>query len=241
MGFGVSTNVVLGVLFVAVGLAATVLQLWLWRFPMAPDPSGVDPNGVTTAPRAWRMVHRALGYLFALVYLVLMLQMVPRLWQYDDDSWGVMAVAHAVLGALVGIVLVMKTAVLRRFQRFGKSMRPLGLSIFAMGALAVGIAARPVLVLREPPDPGMRDARQIVLANCAKCHGLGTVLGEGDEGGDWMEVLEEMAEQASKRGLADPSSGRRADVAAYLTWALGERTGRGRERERERGRDRDDD
>jgi hypothetical protein len=223
MQLSYGANVGLGVAFVAVGLVATALQLWLWTFPMAPDPHGRDPNGVTTAPRAWRMVHRALGYVFVAVYIVLMAQMVPRLWQYDGEAWGAIEIAHAALGTLVGVVLVIKVAVLRKWQRFGKKMRPLGLSIFAFAVLAVAIGARPAYSLPVPTDPTLRTARQTVIENCRSCHGLSQVLREDGDRRDWSELLEEMAENAQERGRPDPSLGQRREIAAYLAWALGER------------------
>ena len=50
----------LGIAFVALAIGATILQAWLWSFPMVPDPGGPDPNGKSTAPRSWTMIHRTM-------------------------------------------------------------------------------------------------------------------------------------------------------------------------------------
>ena len=216
---GYTTNLVLGVSFVVIGLIATVLQLWLWTFPMVPDPSGVDPNGVTTAPRFWRIIHRLLGYLFIGLYLVLLSRMVPRIWNYDEDAWSGISVTHALVGAAIGPVLLFKIIVLRRIQRIGKSLRPLGLTVFALSLLAVAIVAPPALVLQAPNN---NQAHNAVLTNCTQCHGLSTVVSEEGDVEDWLDVLEDMAENAAERGMTDPSAGKRQQIAEYLARALPE-------------------
>ena len=71
----------LGIAFLLLAIVATVLQAWLWSFPMVPDPGGPDPNGKSTAPRLGTLAHRISGLLFVLIYIVLMVEMIPRLWE----------------------------------------------------------------------------------------------------------------------------------------------------------------
>lgn len=87
---------VLGVLFALIGLVNAGLAAWLWTFPMAADPGGKDPNGKSTAPLFWNKVHRLLGYAFAVIYLALMVEMVPRLWQHQEGLQG-QVLLHAFL------------------------------------------------------------------------------------------------------------------------------------------------
>jgi hypothetical protein len=79
---------------------------------------------------------------------------------------------------------------------------------------AVALAAYPAW--RVMSHPGDDQARQIILNDCTTCHGLGVVAGEGEEAGKWYEVLDEMAEKAAKRGMADPSQGQRDRLVAFL-------------------------
>lgn len=37
-------------LMAAIAIVNAGLMAWLWRFPMRPDPSGRNPNGISTAP-----------------------------------------------------------------------------------------------------------------------------------------------------------------------------------------------
>ena len=244
MAFGVGVNVVLGFAFLTVGLFASILQYWLWTFPMVPDPTGVDPNGITTAPRFWRFTHRVLGYLFVAFYLILMVQMVPRIWQYSLEGWTFQSVAHAALGLMIGLFLTFKVLILRWYQQYGNWLLLVGSSILVCSIGSILLAAPPALkVLNHPGD---ETARRIILRNCTRCHGMGRVVGESEESGEWHEVLEKMEKFASKRGMPDPSAGQEERLAAFLSrlnphgqvdeeWGEGDSGGR-----RRRGRDSDD-
>jgi cytochrome c5 len=120
----------LGISFVLLGVIATILQAWLWSFPMVPDPGGPDPNGKSTAPRLWTSIHRVIGLAFVLIYVLLMVEMVPRLWEYQVEL-PARTVMHAVMGLLIGILLVAKIAIIRWFQHFGKALPSIGLGIMA--------------------------------------------------------------------------------------------------------------
>ena len=96
----------LGITFLVVGIIATIVQVWLWSFPMEPDPGGPDPNGKSTAPRSWTNVHRLLGLLFVLIYIYMMWFMVPRLWEYQYEL-PARTVIHACMGISIGFLLIL--------------------------------------------------------------------------------------------------------------------------------------
>lgn len=106
----------LGLAFADIAVVNTALQAWLWTYPMVPDPGGSDPHGKSSAPRFWTNVHRALGYTFLAIYLVLMWVMVPRLWEYLVE-FDARMIAHAALGPLIGPVLIAKIFVIRGNRR----------------------------------------------------------------------------------------------------------------------------
>ncbi|MBT9561057.1 MAG: hypothetical protein IV100_33850 [Myxococcales bacterium] len=135
----------LGIAFVVFAVVATILQAWLWSFPMVPDPGGPDPNGRSTAPRFWTQMHRLLGGLYVLIYVVLMVEMIPRLWEYQVEL-PARTVMHAVMGIVIGVMLVAKIAIIRWFQHFGKSLPALGLGLLAativLATLSIPFAVR---------------------------------------------------------------------------------------------------
>ena len=135
----------LGIAFVVFAVVATILQAWLWSFPMVPDPGGPDPNGRSTAPRFWTQMHRLLGGLYVLIYVVLMVEMIPRLWEYQVEL-PARTVMHAVMGIVIGVMLVAKISIIRWFQHFGTSLPALGLGLLAativLATLSIPFAVR---------------------------------------------------------------------------------------------------
>ena len=126
MELSTTVSMWLGVAFVVLAIAASILQAWLWSFPMVPDPGGPDPNGKSTAPKHWTQAHRMMGGLYLVIYVVLMIEMVPRLWEYQFEL-PPRTVIHACMGLVIGIVLVTKISIIRWFQHFGKALPTLGL------------------------------------------------------------------------------------------------------------------
>jgi len=229
-------NLILAASFVVLGAAATILQHWLWRFPMLPDPTGTDPNGVTSAPAQWRRAHRVLGYGFALTYVALLVRMIPRLFTLDADLLTPATLAHIVLGLVIAPVLVMKVLIIRRFQRWGNRLRFIGTMLFVVALAVVAIPAPAALELQRLPAESSADqmARAIVIQDCTRCHGASTILAGSDD--DWPKVIEEMQENAEKMSLAIPAQGNEPLVANYLQRTLASASEDGdKDRRRNRG------
>ena len=125
---GTALSMWLGIAFLGIGIAATILQAWLWSFPMLPDPGGPDPNGKSSAPPFWTKVHRWLGVLFVVIYIFMMWHMIPRLWEYQFEL-PARTVMHAVMGIVIGCLLIAKISIIRWFQHFGKALPALGLGV----------------------------------------------------------------------------------------------------------------
>lgn len=212
----IATNIWLATAFLIVGAIAALLQAWLWRFPMVPDPSGRDPNGVSTAPRSWTAVHRVLGYIFVTIYIVLAVQMVPRLWRYQEMT--AISALHAALGVLIGLLLVVKIGIIRRFQKFGKKLPLLGGSILGFSILMAGIVYRPASALSSglnSSEPRLRAGAQIATTKCVSCHGPSKVMSRGRTRAGWREIVDEMRDRAEDRGIRI-SDAEGALVASYL-------------------------
>ncbi len=232
----------LGISFLVIGLIATILQSWLWSFPMVPDPGGPDPNGKSTAPRSWTNVHRLLGLLFVLIYVVMMVQMTPRLWNYQVEL-PARTIMHAVMGITIGFLLVMKIAIIRWWQHFGKALPKIGAAImlctiilsflsvpYSIRAQDFGTAATPeslerVTRLLEGVDLGvpvasvatpeaMAEGREILTGKCVVCHDLRTILRRPYTPDGWRDVVWRMAEKPQiERPMKQEDL---APVTAYL-------------------------
>ena len=210
----------LGILFVVLGIAAVVLQAWLWN-PKYWDPVAKKSH----APPFWMGVHRAVGYGYAAIYVVMMVEMVPRLWEYQIEL-PARTVMHATAAISIGVILVTKIAILRFFRHFEEAMPALGLALlvctvvlatlslpFALRAHGSDAAftdenrerVRTILSrlelardgeVRTAEELSTRDAlyrgREVVMQRCSTCHDLRTVLVQPRTGSGWLSLNRRM-------------------------------------------------
>ncbi|HYK01226.1 MAG TPA: hypothetical protein VE974_05675 [Thermoanaerobaculia bacterium] len=218
------TTILLGVLMAAIAIVNASLMAWLWRFPMQPDPTGRDPNGVSTAPRGPTNLHRALGYLFVLAYAALLVEMLPRIWEYRVAT--ALSVLHGALGLLVGVLLAVKIAVIRRFRRFGNRLPWIGGSLAVATILVAALGVVPAWKVIRPFTPlptELARGRDVVAAKCNQCHGASMIAAEREDARKWGRITREMQRFSrtipGKEPIADDE---RILAAAYLAHTLGE-------------------
>ncbi|MEZ4426705.1 MAG: hypothetical protein R3A51_03325 [Nannocystaceae bacterium] len=235
---GTTLSMILGLVFVLLGVTAVLLQAWLWGFPMDGDRS--------TAPRRWVLVHRLVGLSYASIYALMMYHMLPRLWIYQVEL-PARSVIHAVAAINIGILLLTKLAIIRLFPHFGGALPKLGLGLLIntvlLGALSLPYAlrahtltstelgpeklARVHAVLSEIPFPegtdvdalaakrGLERGREILTHKCTICHDMRTILAKPRTGRAWYGVVQRMAEKPIVMG--EPiGEDELAPVTAYL-------------------------
>ncbi len=107
-------------------------------FGRAGSPAGGVSGGW---PVNLRGAHRWFGYLFVGIYLLMLWQMVPRLWTYQIE-FPPRTVVHIVLGIAIGAVLLLKILVVRFFPMLDASLvSRLGSSVFIGSVILIGISA----------------------------------------------------------------------------------------------------
>jgi cytochrome c5 len=123
----------LGVAFVVLGFGAMFLMYHLWGYPF-------DKATRTSAAPRWAMIlHRVLGYLFAITYVLLMIEMVPRLWRYQVE-FPARTVVHMVVGFTIGFLLLVKISIMRFFRHFEEWMPYLGTAIMLGTVVLLGLS-----------------------------------------------------------------------------------------------------
>src|SRR5580658_4159965 len=128
------TNAILGLSFVAVGSAAAFLMYYLWGFPFD------HTTHKSEAPRPLMLLHRALGYIYFAIFAFLMIQMVPRLWNYEIEL-PARTVAHLVIGLVIGITLLIKIAIVRFFKHLESTLAPfLGTLLLICTIVLIGLS-----------------------------------------------------------------------------------------------------
>ncbi len=213
---------VLGLAFLVLGISAVVLQAWLWG-PQFWDAAA----NKTRAPRAWLRVHRYIGYFFFGIYVFMMWQMVPRLWQYQVEL-PARTVFHAVTAITLGVLLLTKLSILRFFRHFEEAMPMLGMGILlctvVLSALSIPFTLRAHALDRSPvnvqrvqrlvtelaipgSDPGhlvspsgLDRGRRVLTSECTVCHDLRTILSKPRAASGWYDVVQRMAEKPTVIG-----------------------------------------
>ena len=235
---------ILGLAFLAVGLAAMFLMLHLWGYPYD------KTTRTSEAPRWAMLLHRVLGYAFAVLYVLLMWKMIPRLYEYQVE-FPARTTAHIILGFTIGFLLLVKIAILRFFRHFEEWMPVLGTAIMLCTVLLLGLSLPFVLqeralaqtapggdamseqsrarVARLLPAAGMPasasiatlatekalfSGRAVLLDNCVKCHDLRTILAKPRTPEGWWSTVERMSEKPAL--FAPLSEVEMYEVTAYL-------------------------
>ncbi len=127
-------NAILGVVFLLLSAAGTFLMFHLWGYSFDHEKLR------SSAPRGLMRLHHFIGYAYAAIYIYLMFQMVPRLWAYEVE-FPARTVAHLVLGMSIGIILIIKIAVVRFFKHLESTLIPfLGTLLFICTFLLIGLS-----------------------------------------------------------------------------------------------------
>ena len=172
----------LGILFLILAIVAVLLQAWLWG-PKFWD----EVEKKTRAPKAWLRVHAGVGYVYGLIYLAMMWNMFPRLWEYQYEL-PARTVIHAVVAIILGVLLITKILILLFFRHFEEAMPKFGFGLLLCSVvlitLSVPHAARALDLQGRLADPDNVARVEQVLAEIE--------LGEG---------APELAALTSKRGL----------------------------------------
>jgi mono/diheme cytochrome c family protein len=131
---GTSINALLGGAFVLLALFLTFLMYYLWGFPFD------KKKHRSSAPRSLMNLHRLFGSGVVRIYVVLMWDMVPRLWTYQVEL-PARTVIHLTLGICVGAILFIKIAVVRFFKHMESTLAPvLGTMLLLCTLMLTGLA-----------------------------------------------------------------------------------------------------
>ena len=165
---------ILGVAFLGLAIAATYLMFKLWGYPFDKE------KGKSEAPK-WQMnLHRAIGYAYVIIYVIMMVKMVPRLWQYQIE-FPPRTVAHIMLGLTIGIILVIKISILRWYRHFEEWMPTLGVSLLICTVLLCALSIPNVLKERALATSGPGGSAFSVENRTRVARLLGTIeIGEGE-------------------------------------------------------------
>ena len=128
-----STSAILGLIFLGLANASVFLMFKLWGYPFDKE------THTSSAPRSLMLLHRFIGYAYAILYIFMMWHMVPRLWNYQVEL-PPRTVAHLMLGITIGVLILVKIAILRFFRHFEEAMPYIGTCLLICTYLLIGLS-----------------------------------------------------------------------------------------------------
>jgi len=129
----IALSVTLGLLFLLTAFGAVFLMFHLWGYPFD------KATRTSAAPASLMRLHRVLGWAYAIIYVVMMWEMVPRLWHYQVEL-PPRTVVHMCLGLTIGVVLLVKISIIRFFRHLEEWMPYLGVILLLCTVLLCGLS-----------------------------------------------------------------------------------------------------
>lgn len=109
LSISLGASVSLGLVFLLVSLVGMFLMFKVWGYPE--DPATLERQ----APAGWKIAYRVTWWIYLAIYLVMMSQMLPRMWQYQIE-FPPRTVMHIVIGITLGLLLLLKFTFARFFR-----------------------------------------------------------------------------------------------------------------------------
>ena len=128
-----ATSTIFGLIFLGLANASVFLMYKLWGYPFDHE------TRTSAAPKSLMFIHRVIGYVYLILYIFMMWHMVPRLWNYQVEL-PPRTVAHLMLGITIGVLLLVKVAILRFFRHFEEAMPYIGTALLICTYLLIGLS-----------------------------------------------------------------------------------------------------
>jgi len=188
-----STSVWLGITFVVVG--AINVCLILQASARVRD---------TQASARLIAAHRIGGYLFIALFCVMGYFMVARL---GDVSGGTSpgTIIHLTLAMVLSPLLFVKVLIARYYKSYSSLLMPIGLVIFVLAFVLIGVTAGPSLVHQArmqtvsleaidlpPASIDLNIAAATMEKRCSKCHNLDRIAGARKDARGWLATVSRM-------------------------------------------------
>jgi len=187
-----SASLWLGATFVVIG----AINVWLILQASA---------RVRDAKASTRLIiaHRIGGYLFIALFCVMSYFMVSRL----DDGGSALpsTMIHLTLAMLLSPLLFVKVLIARYYEGYSSFLMPLGLTIFVLSFVLIGITAGPSLAhharmqtvslsaIDLPPAAiDINMAASTMERRCSKCHNLDRIVGARKDAKGWLATMNRM-------------------------------------------------
>jgi ferredoxin-NADP reductase/mono/diheme cytochrome c family protein len=213
-----SLSVWLGIAFVAIG----AIDVWLIL-----QSSARVKNAKASAPLI--AAHRIGGYLFIALFCVMAYFMMSRLGDVSGGA-STSTMIHLTLAMVLSPLIFVKVLIARYYKSYYSVLMPIGLTIFVLSFVLIGITAGPSLAHQArmqtvslasidlpPAAIDLNMAAKRMEDRCSKCHNLDRIAGAHKDARGWRTTVNRM------RAL--PDSGISAEdsriIISYLASQMG--------------------
>jgi ferredoxin-NADP reductase/mono/diheme cytochrome c family protein len=187
-----STSVWLGITFVLVGAT----NVWLILQASARVREAKASNRLIAA-------HRIGGYLFIALFCVMGYFMLARLGDVGGSASPTMI--HFTLAMVLSPLLFVKLLIARYYKSYSSLLMPIGLMIFVLSFVLIGIIAGPSLVHQAriqtvsleaidlpPAAIDINTSAATMEKRCSKCHNLDRIIGARKDAPGWLATVNRM-------------------------------------------------
>jgi len=173
--------------------------------------------------------HRLAGYLFIALFCVMGYFMVARL---GDVGGGAPAstMIHLSLAMVLSPLLFVKVLIARYYKGYYSFLMPIGLAIFVLSFVLIGITAGPSLAHHAsmqtvslasidlpPAAVDMNLAALTMEQRCSKCHNLDRIAGARKDARGWLATVNRM-QSLPHSGISDEDA---RIIVSYLASQMG--------------------
>jgi uncharacterized protein YjeT (DUF2065 family) len=153
-------------------------------------------------PRTYIVIHRIIGWLFAVLFVVMFVLMLQRGEEYWEAA-SPRVNTHITLAVSLILLLVLKVTIPRFFPKLNKNLLFLGITVYLMSFILVGVTGGYYLMrkLQHAPyishanlEPNMLDetlGRELFIEKCATCHVLESIMAPRSPKA-WEKVVNDM-------------------------------------------------
>jgi len=185
-------NALLGLLFTLIGAVTAFIMIHL-------KGRSKDRIHGKTFVRA----HRVLGYVFVVLYVLMVVTMIIRISYYQDEL-PPRSIFHVILALSLIPLLAVKLLVARKYNLLTSRLFFLGMTIFLFAFLLNAISAghyflykgavREVTISSIDRETMNEDiGRQLVVKKCSKCHTLERIFRSFKDEEGWTRTVNRMA------------------------------------------------
>jgi ferredoxin-NADP reductase len=213
-----SASLLLGVLFVLIG----AINVWLILQASA---------RVRDSSASARLIaaHRIGGYLFIALFCVMGYFMVARLGDVEGGA-PPSTMIHLTLAMVLSPLLFVKVLIARYYKKYSSLLMPIGLVIFVLSFVLIGITAGPSLAHRArmqtvslavidlpPAAIDINMAATTMEKRCSKCHNLDRIAGAHKDARGWLATVNRM-KALPDSGISEEDS---RIIVSYLASQMG--------------------